>query len=82
MKKQVKLSYTSSWKLEFPKNSNAPMLFLEWVEWFNNQFKHPLVFKISQKKDESEILNDLFIVRLEATKENATDCYEYIKNNI
>ncbi len=81
--KQVTLKYASGWVIRFRKYSNGPILFLEWLQ--NNQpnYKHQLEFSITTDAVENEILEDDFVIRWKSgAKEMVHDCYEYIKGNI
>lgn len=80
---KVKLSYASGWKLTFPKYGNAPMLFLEWIMNQQANIKARITYKIYSESCEDEILEDNFIIRFNAlSRELATDCKEYIKENL
>lgn len=83
MKSQVKLSYRAGWKLSFPVNGNAPRLFLEWIRDHQVAATGRITFSIKTKVDDSEVLNDVFIVRFDnILHKDAERCMDYLKLNI
>lgn len=82
MKNQVKKTYASGWKITFPKHSNGPMLFMEWLQDSQPKFVSKIDFKIKTVTCESEVLDDLFEVRLSGSAELVDSCFDYIKSNI
>lgn len=80
---KVKLTYASGWRMSFNAHGTAPRLFLEWIRDNQKRFKYRISFTIKTEADESEILNDCFVVRFDnMIRETVHDCRDYIQNNL
>jgi len=77
---KAQLNYASGWVMTFPKHSLGPMLFMEWLQ---NNPRHPRDFRIESHASEEDVLDDHFVIRWKSgSKESITDCFEYIKGNL
>jgi hypothetical protein len=69
-----------SWQLTFPAHDKAPRLFLEWLR--DRQENVRITFSVSTKPSADDVLNDEFVITFDnITKQDATDCEQYIMIN-